>query len=135
MTWNPPGGQPVEPRRSPERTPEAPITPEVPITRKPAATQPRRRAARGSRTADLVYVVVLLGVLASLLWIWLSGAHVKEGTMVIGGWMLVAAGARFVLPNDRAGLLTARRRAVDVAAFVILGAGLITAALVVPSPS
>jgi Protein of unknown function (DUF3017) len=49
--------------------------------------------------------------------------------------MLVAAAARLVLPNDPAGLLSARRRAVDVAAFVILGAGLLAAALVVPSPS
>lgn len=100
-----------------------------------APGQPRRRGPAGPRRADIVYVIVLAGVLGSLLWIWLSGAHVKEGTMLIGGWMLVAAAARLVLPNDPAGLLSARRRAVDVAAFVILGAGLLAAALVVPSPS
>ncbi len=82
-----------------------------------------------------MYGIVLAGVLGSLLWVWLSGAHVKEGAMLIGGWMLVAAGARFILPNDSTGLLTARRRSVDVAAFAILGAGLLAAALVVPSPS
>ena len=109
--------------------------PEPTASLQPTAHQSRRGRTPRSRTADLVYVVVLFGVLASLLWIWLSGAHVKEGTVIIGGWMLVAAIARFILPNDRAGLLTARRRAIDVAAFVILGAGLITAALVVPNPS
>jgi Protein of unknown function (DUF3017) len=100
-----------------------------------APGQPRRRRAARQRKADLAYVIVLAGVLGSLLWIWLSGAHVREGTILIGGWMLVAAAARLVLPNDPAGLLTARRRAVDVAAFLILGAGLLAAALIVPSPS
>ena len=97
--------------------------------------QPDGHGPASQRLADLVYVIVLAGVIGALLWMWLSGAHVKEGTMMIAGWLLVAAGARLVLPGDPAGLLTGRRRAIDVAAFAILGVGLFVAALVIPTPS
>jgi hypothetical protein len=47
--------------------------------------------------------------------------------------LLVAAAARLVLPERRAGLLASRRRLPDVAAFSILGLALLAAGLVLPA--
>ncbi len=80
-------------------------------------------------------MVVLAGVLGGLLWVWLSQAHVKGGMLVVAASLLLAGAARLVLADERAGLLVSRRRAIDVAAFAILGAGLLAAALLLKNPS
>jgi Protein of unknown function (DUF3017) len=48
--------------------------------------------------------------------------------------LLVAAVARLVLPERLAGMLSSRRRLLDVAIFGVLGIGLLVAGLVVPVP-
>jgi len=78
---------------------------------------------------------VLAIALAGLLWVWQSENHVKGGMVTVSAALLVAAAARFVLPDQRAGLLANRRRGIDVTALTVLGAGLLAAALVIPSPS
>ncbi|HUK72913.1 MAG TPA: DUF3017 domain-containing protein [Streptosporangiaceae bacterium] len=99
----------------------------------------RRRAPRsgpgGQPAANLPYVLVLAGLLGGLLWVWLSKDHVKGGMLMFAVSLLLAGGARLALAPERAGLLASRRRAVDVAAFAVLGAGLLVAALLIPSPS
>jgi hypothetical protein len=52
----------------------------------------------------------------------------------MAGVLLMAAVARLVLPERRAGMLRSRRRLVDVAALGALGAGLLIAGLVLPPP-
>jgi hypothetical protein len=89
----------------------------------------------GPWLANLPYAVVFGGVAGGLAWVWLSKTHVQGGVMTMAGSLFAAALARLVLRDERAGLLVARRRAVDVAAFAILGAGLLAAALVIPQPS
>jgi Protein of unknown function (DUF3017) len=81
------------------------------------------------------YAIVLAGVLGGLLWVWLSQTHVKGGMLVIASSLLLAGGARLVFSDERAGLLASRRRSIDVAAFVILGAGLLVSALLLKNPS
>jgi hypothetical protein len=54
--------------------------------------------------------------------------------LVFAGVLLVAALARLGLPERRAGMLSSRRRLLDVAIFGVLGIGLLVGALVVPVP-
>ena len=81
------------------------------------------------------YLVVTVGVGIGLLII-SQGVHlVRSGTLVLAGVLLIAAVARLVLPERRAGLLSSRRRLLDVAILGALGIGLLVAGLVVPVPS
>jgi Protein of unknown function (DUF3017) len=83
----------------------------------------------------LPYLAVTVGVGIGLLII-SQGVHlVRSGTLVLAGVLLIAAMARLVLPERRAGLLSSRRRLLDVAILGVLGIGLLVAGLVVPVPS
>ncbi len=80
------------------------------------------------------YLLVLFGVVAALALI-SRGVHlVQSGTLVLAGVLLIAAMARLALPERRAGMLSSRRRFLDVAIFGVLGTGLLVAGLVVPVP-
>jgi hypothetical protein len=81
------------------------------------------------------YLVVMAGAGIALLII-SQGVHlVRSGTLVLAGVLLIAAVARMVLPERSAGLLSTRRRLLDVAILGALGIGLLVAGLVVPVPS
>jgi hypothetical protein len=91
------------------------------------------QAAQG-RSGQLPYLAVLVGVAIALAIIG-QGVHlVRGGTLVLAGVLLVAAVVRLVLPERRAGMLSSRRRLLDVAIFGVLGVGLLAAGLVVPVP-
>jgi hypothetical protein len=101
-------------------------------------TQPgtrRTRRRREARGAQLPYLVVLILVLAGLAWIWLGGHDVQGGTLTVAGALFLAALARLVLPERRAGMLASRRRFVDVTSLAVLATGLLVAGLVLPTPS
>jgi hypothetical protein len=66
---------------------------------------------------------------------WLGSRQVKAGTVTVASALLVAAAARLVLPERRAGLLVSRRRLADVMVLVSLGTCLMLTALLLPSPS
>ena len=94
-------------------------------------------AGQGSRAklGPLAYWLVLAGTVAALA-IMRQGVHLlRRGTLVLAGALLAAAAARLILSDRQAGLLSSRRRVVDVAIFVTLGVGLLVAGLVVPVPS
>jgi hypothetical protein len=104
---------------------------------------PRRSASRTARAgpararwwAQLPYGISLALVLAGLAWIWYGGSQrVRGGTLTLAGAMFVAAFARLVLPESRAGLLVSRRRLVDVAVLAALAVGLLITGLVLPAP-
>jgi hypothetical protein len=83
----------------------------------------------------LPYLAVTVGVGIALLII-SQGVHlVRSGTLVLAGVLLIAAMARLILPERRVGLLSSRRRLLDVAILGVLGIGLLVAGLVVPVPS
>jgi Protein of unknown function (DUF3017) len=97
----------------------------------------RRRAVHGpeARFGQLPYLAVMVGVGIALLII-SQGVHlVRSGTLVLAGVLLIAAMARLILPERRVGLLSSRRRLLDVAILGVLGIGLLVAGLVVPVPS
>jgi len=100
------------------------------------ASRPGRAApARTRWWAQLPYWISLSLVLTGLAWIWYGGSQrVRGGTLTLSGAMFVAAFARLVLPETRAGLLVSRRRLVDVAVLAALAVGLLVTGLVLPAP-
>ncbi len=87
-----------------------------------------------ARHEQLAYLLVLTGLALALLMI-RQGVHlVRSGTLVFAGVLLIAAIARLVLSERRAGMLSSRRRLLDVAILGVLGIGLLVAGIVVPVP-
>ncbi|HZC39511.1 MAG TPA: DUF3017 domain-containing protein [Streptosporangiaceae bacterium] len=98
------------------------------------AGQPRSRRGR-LRLANLPYLVVLACVAGGLVWTWQDPAGTRGGTLAIAGALFVAALARLVLPEERAGMLASRKRYMDVVTLAVLAVGLLAAGLVLPPPS
>ena len=90
--------------------------------------------AAHQRLAQLPYAIVLAGTAAGLVLMQVAKDAVRGGTLVIASALLAASLTRLVLPEGRAGLLGSRRRLVDVALLTALGAGLLTAGLIVQVP-
>ena len=78
------------------------------------------------------YLIVLAGVAAGVFVIWQGSRHAARGAAVVGAALLVAAAARLVLPPRYAGLLATRGKALDVAAFAVLGTALLAVAASLP---
>ncbi len=97
----------------------------------PGAAAPSQQAPSWHQ---LPYILVVTGAIAALGIIRLGTHHLKSGTLVLAGVLLVAAVARLVLPDRRAGMLASRRRWLDVAIFAVFGVGLLVAGLAVPVP-
>lgn len=70
-----------------------------------------------------VFLVGFLAVVAN---------HWRAGSVIMAGAMLLAGGARMVLPRHVSGLLVLRRRVVDVAIMLSLGISILIFALLVP---
>jgi Protein of unknown function (DUF3017) len=101
----------------------------------PAPAAPGTAGQAGhQRLAQLPYAIVLAGTVAGLVLMQVAKDAVRGGTLVIAGALLAASLTRLVLPEGRAGLLGSRRRLVDVALLTALGAGLLTAGLIVQVP-
>jgi Protein of unknown function (DUF3017) len=101
-----------------------------------ATPRGRRRAVRATgpgeatRAGWLPYLVVVACIAFGLAWMWAGGAHAaKGGTLALAGATFVAALARLVLPESRIGMLASRKRSIDVVTLTALGAGLLTAGL------
>jgi DUF3017 family protein len=104
-------------------------------SRPTAARAADSRPAARPRLRQLPYLIVLCGAGLSLLSMRQGQQDVRSGTLELAGVLLVAAVARLLLPERRAGLLGSRRRLVDVAAFAALGLSLLVAGLVFPPPA
>jgi DUF3017 family protein len=143
----PPASQPPAPQPAASAEPAAPPAP-ASSEASPAPTPAPARAA-GSRRAQnrhgrdrsrgskprwgAAYPVVLAVTAAGLAYLWRGPQNVRGGVLAVAVTLLLAAAARLVLPERRAGLLVSRRRFADVAAFSILGLALLVAGLVLPA--
>ncbi len=86
-----------------------------------------------STTGGIIYLMVLAGVLVGL---GLVGAAAwRAGIATMGVSFGLAAVARGVLPDERAGMLRIRRRLVDVAAMALCSTGMLVLAAVIPRGS
>lgn len=72
-----------------------------------------------------VLAVVALGLVRIVQYHW------REGTSVIAGALLLAAGLRAVLPPDRAGLLAIRSRGIDLLLYGGFGLLMLAVALTI----
>jgi hypothetical protein len=91
---------------------------------------PDATAVRG--VAWLPYLIVLAGVAAGLFVTWQGSRYAGRGAALVGGALLTAAAARLVLPPRFAGLLASRGKALDVAAFAVLGTAVLAVAAWLP---
>ena len=76
-----------------------------------------------------VLAVAVLGLLR------VATANWREGSVLLGGSLLLAAVLRAVLPEDRAGLVAIRSRAVDVLSYVGLGVSVVILAVTITRSS
>ena len=81
----------------------------------------QRTSLRPQLTFGLILAVVAVGMVR------IAQYHWREGTVILGGALLLAAGLRAILPPERTGLLGIRRRAFDV--FIYAGFGLLMLAV------
>jgi multisubunit Na+/H+ antiporter MnhB subunit len=87
---------------------------------------PRKPRTLGGAVYLLVLIVTGAGLALVLLDEWRSGLSVVGGAMVAGGV------GRLVISDQNAGMLGLRRKLVDVATLVLLGAALLVLAAVIP---
>jgi hypothetical protein len=82
-------------------------------------------AWQAHRAFALVMLVLLLGMVRIVEYHW------REGTAIIGGALLLAAGLRAVVPAERAGLLAVRGRGVDMLTYSAFGLLMLAVALTI----
>ncbi|WP_043843369.1 DUF3017 domain-containing protein [Amycolatopsis taiwanensis] len=80
---------------------------------------PIHRPDRSALLEQAPFAVVLVLVAVAALRI--AQYHWRQGAVIIGAALLVAAVFRAVLPSARAGLLAVRGRPVDVISYAVLG--------------
>jgi hypothetical protein len=90
--------------------------------------EPRRRP---STLGGAIYIVVALTTAAGLAAV--AADSWRVGLTVMGGALLAGSVARLVLADDNAGMLKVRRKSLDVLFMALLGAALVTLAIVVPN--
>ena len=73
----------------------------------------------------VVLAIAVVGLLR------VATAHWREGSVLLGGALLVAAALRAALPPDRAGLLAIRSRVVDILAYSALGLAVVLLAVTI----
>ena len=86
-------------------------------------------STRTSLRPQLAFGLVLAVVAVAMVRI--TQYHWREGTVIIGGALLLAAGLRAVLPPEWTGLLGIRRRAWDVGTYGIFGLLMLAVALTI----
>jgi len=93
-----------------------------------------RTSGQGSRpgNAALAYTLVLTAVGVGLLMTGLNSRYAVRGTALVGCALLATAAARLMLPERYLGMLANRSKAVDVAAYGLLGGAVLGLALAVP---
>jgi hypothetical protein len=87
--------------------------------------QRRRHPVLAHLPFGLVMAVVLLGLLRILMYHW------REGTVLIGAALILAAALRALLRDDQAGLIAIRGRGVDVLTYGGFGVCVMAVALTI----
>ena len=80
--------------------------------------------ARISRHAPMLSVLLIAAVGMERV----LTQHWREGALLLGGSLLVAAALRMVLSTERSGLLAIRSRAIDVACYGVFGLAMVVLA-------
>jgi len=115
---------------APGRRPDEPVRPRDP--KKASYDHPSAAGAAARGLAWVVYLIVLAGAAAGLFVAWQGSRDAARGAALVGCALLAGAVARLVLPPRYAGPLCSRRKASDVLAFAVFGAGVLVVALTLP---
>jgi Protein of unknown function (DUF3017) len=86
---------------------------------------PSRLRLPAETPAAVVLAIAAIGLLR------VATANWREGAVLLGGSLLVAAVLRAVLPLDRAGMLAIRSRVIDVLSYRGLGLAVVLLALTI----
>jgi Protein of unknown function (DUF3017) len=86
---------------------------------------PSRLRLPAETPAAVVLAIAAIGLLR------VATANWREGAVLLGGLLLVAAVLRAVLPLDRAGMLAIRSRVIDVLSYTGLGLAVVLLALTI----
>jgi Protein of unknown function (DUF3017) len=128
------GHRAARPRGAPR--PQAPAASQAARTARTARKAQTARAtadpAESGGLAWLPYLIALAGVAAGVYLVFRGSQDARRGTGLIGCSLLAAGLARLVLPPSLAGLLSTRRKASDVLAFTVFGAGVLAVAILLP---
>jgi Protein of unknown function (DUF3017) len=112
------------------QTPQTAQTAQTPQAARKA--QAKAAPAESGGLAWLPYLIALAGVAAGVFLVFQGSQNAGRGTGLIGCSLLAAGLARLVLPPRLAGLLSTRRKASDVLAFTVFGAGVLAVAILLP---
>jgi hypothetical protein len=93
-------------------------------------TELRRRLAE---RLPVHFALAVVLVIAAAGFLRVVQEHWRQGTALVGGALLVAAVARVLLPDDRAGLLAVRSQAVDVLSYAAFGVFMVLLAFTIPA--
>lgn len=131
------GAHSAGPQQGPAAAPPPVHHQDFPRSQRGRRRQQRRQNQQSRRSTPVLawvpYLIVLAGAVAGLVYAaWHGPGHAGRGAGVVGGALLVAAVARLVLPPRYAGLLSSRGKALDVAAFAVLGAAVLAVAVSLP---
>jgi len=85
----------------------------------------RRHPVLAHLPFGLVLAVVALGLLRIILYHW------REGTVLMGAALVLAAGLRALLSDEQAGLIAIRGRGVDVLTYTTFGVCMMAVALTI----
>jgi hypothetical protein len=75
------------------------------------------------------YVLVIAIIGAAALYMWIAPGHWRRSSGLIALALLAAAGLRFALPSERAGLLVVRGRLRDGVTYLFIGGVLLGLAI------
>jgi hypothetical protein len=90
------------------------------------------RDARSRMSVHLSFALVALVGLIGFLRV--AVQHWRQGSVLLGGALLLAAALRALLPDERVGLLAIRSRVIDVLLFGALGVLIVVIAMTITSP-
>jgi Protein of unknown function (DUF3017) len=85
----------------------------------------RRHPVLAHLPFGLVMAVVALGLVRIILYHW------REGTVLMGAALILAAGLRALLTDEQAGLIAIRGRGVDVLTYTAFGVCMLSVALTI----
>ncbi|OLF05032.1 hypothetical protein BLA60_38005 [Actinophytocola xinjiangensis] len=85
----------------------------------------RRHPVLAHLPFGLVMAVVALGLLRIVLYHW------REGTVLMGAALVLAAGLRVLLSDEQAGLIVIRSRGIDVLTYTAFGVCMMAVALTI----
>lgn len=119
-----------EPQPEPQPTSEPSSQPEASEVEDPGSLRAVTEIKKPSTLGGIIYLLVLAGALTGVVMA-ATGAW-RTGVSWLSLSMLVGAGARLALPDENAGMLRVRRKAVDAVVLTVMAVVLLVLVASIP---